>query len=78
MWSLSFPIRRITRAEYTVLFAALSSVSILLGGIGLVFAFRASAEQHEAAVALYRYSGCSIGLGVALILAFWGYRRLID
>ena len=78
MWSIAPPLKRITRAEYSVLFAALSSVSILLGGIGLVFAFRAPAQQHEAAVALYRYSGCSIAFGVVLILARWGYRRLTD
>jgi len=78
MWHLPTQLGRPRRAQYTVLFAALSSMSILLGGIGLVFAFRAPAEQHEAAVALYRYSGCSIAFGVVLILARWGYRRLTD
>jgi hypothetical protein len=76
MFSILPPSRKPTPSEYTVLVVFTSVVFILLGVVALVVGFRAPAEKHELAVVLeYRGAGC-LGIGVAIAVGYWLYRRL--
>ncbi|SPE51348.1 exported hypothetical protein [Verrucomicrobia bacterium] len=53
-------------------------VFIILGVIALVMAFRAPPEKHELAVALEHRGFWSLGIGAAIAVAFWLFRRFKD
>ena len=67
-----------TPAEYAVIAVLISGSLIILGVVGLVFAFRAPPEKHELALALEHYSAWAIGLGVGIALIAWLVRRLTE
>jgi len=72
------PSRKPTPSEYAVLVVFISAVFIILGVAALVVEFRAPAEKHDLAVALeYRGAWC-LGIGLAIAIGFWLYRRLVD
>jgi uncharacterized membrane protein HdeD (DUF308 family) len=78
MWWIPIPTRKPTPSEYAVLVVFIAAVFIILGVIALVMAFRAPAEKHELAVALeYRGAWC-LGIGVAIAIGFWLFRRIVD
>ncbi len=75
MFSFLPPSRKPTPSEYAVLVVFTSAVFIILGAVALVVGFRAPAEKHELAVALeYRGAWC-LGIGVAITVGHWLYRR---
>jgi len=51
---------------------------IAFGGVALVAAALAPPEKHDIAAGLVWYGGWSLGLGVALAVAYWLIRRLAD
>jgi len=77
---MRFPIpsRETTPAEYAVLVVFGAAFFIIVGVIALVMAFRAAPEKHDMAVALAHRGLWSIGLGVAIAIAYWLFRRLRD
>jgi hypothetical protein len=77
---MRFPIpsRETTPAEYAVLVVFGSAFFIIVGVIALVVAFRAPAEKHELAMAVAHRGFWSLGIGVAIGVAYWLYRRFKD
>ena len=77
---MRFPIpsRETTPAEYAVLVVFGAAFFIIVGAISLVVAFRAPPDKHETAAALTHRGLWSIGLGVAISIAYWLFRRLRD
>ena len=77
---MRFPIpsRETTPAEYAVLVVFAAAVFIIIGVIALVLAYRAPAENHDLAVALARRGFWSLGIGVAIAVAYWLFRRFKD
>jgi hypothetical protein len=73
-----FPMRKPTPSEYAVLVVASSLLFVVVGIIELVFAFRAPESKHEATVNLAEHGFWSLGIGVAIGLAYSLYRRLKD
>ena len=73
-----YPSREPTPAEYAVLVVFLSAAFIVVGLIALVVAWRAPAEKHESAVALAHHGLWSLGIGIAIAVAYWLYRRFRD
>ena len=67
-----------TPSDYAVIVVVGSAVSIVLGIVAVVMAFRAPPEKHDLAVHLEHLGFCSLGLGVVLAGIFWLYRRLMD
>ena len=56
----------------------ISAIFIILGVVALVVGFRAPADKHELAVAVeYRGAWC-LGIGIAIALGFWLFRRIGD
>lgn len=51
---------------------------IIVGVVALVMGFRAPTEKHEAAVALEHRGFLLLGIGVAIAIAYWLFRRLRD
>jgi Trk-type K+ transport system membrane component len=72
---MHLPTRKPTLSEYAVLVLLVAAILIILGAIGLVVAFRAPAAKHELAVALVHRASWSLGVGVALAVALWLFRR---
>jgi protein-S-isoprenylcysteine O-methyltransferase Ste14 len=76
MWWLFFPSKKTTPAECAVLVVFSAAVFVILGIVALVVAVRAPAEKHELAVALaYRGFWC-LGIGIAIAVVYWLFRRL--
>jgi hypothetical protein len=76
MWS--FPSKKPTLSEYAVLVVSSSIFFAVVGVIELVFAIRVPESNHELAVALaYRGFWC-LGIGIAIAVAYWLFRRLKD
>jgi hypothetical protein len=74
MW---FP-KKPTRSEYAVLVVSSSILFVVVGVIELLFAIRVPESNHELAVALaYRGFWC-LGMGLAIAVAYWLFRRLKD
>ncbi|HWW02112.1 MAG TPA: hypothetical protein VNZ64_20600 [Candidatus Acidoferrum sp.] len=73
-----YPSRETTPSEYAVLVVFLAAAFMIVGVIALVVAFRAPAEKHELAVALAHRGLWSLGIGIAIAVAYWLYRRLRD
>jgi len=77
---MRFPIpsRETTPVEYAVLVVFGAAFFIIVGLIALVIALRAPAEKHDLAVALAHRGLWSLGIGIAISLAYWLYCRLKD
>jgi len=77
---MRFPIpsRETTPAEYAVLVVFGAAVFIVIGVIALVVAYRAPAENHEMAVAVAHRGFWSLGIGIAIAVAYWLFRRFRD
>jgi len=71
-----YPSRETTPAEYAVLVVFGAAFFIILGLIMIVVAFRAPPEKHELAVAVGYRGLWSFGIGVAIAVGYWLYRRL--
>jgi hypothetical protein len=78
MFRLFPPSRKPTPSEYAVLVVFISAVFIILGIAALVVGFRAPAEKHDLAVALEHRGGWCLGIGMAIAIGFWLFRRIID
>jgi hypothetical protein len=77
MWFFP-PLKRPTPAEYAVLVVSSSMFFVVIGIIEVVFAIRAPDSEHELAVALAHRGLWSLGIGVAIALLYWLYRRSKD
>jgi hypothetical protein len=77
---MRFPIpsRETTPAEYAVLVVFGAAVFIVIGVIALVLAYRAPAENHDMAVAVAHRGLWSLGIGIAISVAYWLFRRFKD
>ena len=77
---MRFPIpsRETTPSEYAVLVVFIAVVFVILGVIALVVAIRAPAEKHELAVALANRGFWLLGIGAAIAVGFWLFRRFRD
>jgi L-asparagine transporter-like permease len=77
---MRFPIpsRETTPSEYAVLVVFIAVVFIILGVVALVVAFRAPAEKHDLAVALAHRGFWLLGIGGAIAVGFWLFRRFRD
>lgn len=73
-----YPSREPTPPEYAVLVVFIAAVFIIVGGVALVMGFRAPAEKHEVAVALEHRGFWLLGIGVAIAVGYWLFRRLRD
>ena len=73
---MNVPSKKPTPAEYAVIVVGSSILLIGFGVVALVFAMRAPASKHEAAVALAQRGFWCLGIGIAIALGFWLYRRL--
>ncbi len=73
-----YPSREPTPSEYAVLVVFVAVVFIILGVVALVMGLRAPAEKHEVAVALEHRGFWSLGIGVAIAVGYWLFRRLRD
>jgi len=74
----SLPLKKPTPSEYAVLVFSSSILFLVGGAISLVFAVRAPESKHELAVALaYRGFWC-LGIGIAIVVTYWLFRRLKD
>ena len=77
---MRFPIpsKETTPSEYAVLVVFIAVVFIFLGVIALVVVFRAPAEKHELAVVLEHRGFGLLGIGGAIAVGFWLFRRFRD
>jgi len=73
-----YPSREPTPSEYAVLVVFIAVVFIIVGMVALAMGLRAPAEKHEVAVALEHRGFWSLGIGVAIAVAYWLFRRLRD
>ena len=73
-----YPSRETTPCEYAVLVVFLSAAFIIIGIIALVVAFRAPPEKHELSVAVAHQGLWSLGIGIAIAVAYWLYRHFRD
>ena len=72
------PSKSPTPSEYVVLIFFIAAVCIILGIVELVIGFRAPAAKHDLAVALEYRGVICIGIGLAIIFAYWLYHQLVD
>ena len=72
------PTRKPTPSEYAVLVVFVAAAFIVVGVVALVVAFRAPAEKHDLAVELTYRGTWSLGIGVAIVVAYWLFRRFKD
>jgi hypothetical protein len=77
---MRFPIpsRETTPSEYAVLVVFIAVVFVILGVIALIVAIRAPAEKHDLAVALAHRGFWLLGIGAAIAVGFWLFRRFRD
>jgi L-asparagine transporter-like permease len=73
-----YPSREPTPSEYAVLVVFVAAALIIVGIVALVMGFRAPADKHEVAVALEHRGFVLLGVGVAIAIAYWLFRRLRD
>jgi L-asparagine transporter-like permease len=73
-----YPSRETTPSEYAVLVVFVAAALIIVGVVALVMGFRAPTEKHEVAVALEHRGFLLLGIGVAIAIAYWLFRRLRD
>ncbi len=78
MWFFFPPTQKPTGAEYIVIIWSVSLLCIVLGIVALIVAVRAPAEKHALALLLGRRGVVCIGIGIAIQVCYWVYRRLID
>ena len=67
-----------TPSEWAVLVWAFVVLLILAGVAGLIVSAFAPPEKHELAVELARYGLRSLGVGLALGVGLWAFRRFVD
>ena len=72
------PSKKPTPSEYAVLGLFISFAFIAVGIVALVIGFRAPEAKHDAAVALETHGAWCIGIGLAIAVGLWLYRRLVD
>jgi hypothetical protein len=72
------PSHKPTRSEWAVLLWFVAAVLIGFGAVAFVLAYRAPAEKAEEALALMHAGLWRAGIGVALLVGYWLYRRVID
>jgi hypothetical protein len=72
------PSKDSTPSERVVLIFFIAAVFIILGGVALVIGFRAAPEKHDLAVALEYRGAICIGIGLAIIFAYWLYHQIVD
>ena len=72
---MRFPPRNTTPSEYGVLIVFTFLGVIGLGVVGISIAFRAPEEKQELASVLMRCGWVSLGIGLAIAIAFWLFRR---
>jgi hypothetical protein len=77
---MRFPIpsRETTPSEYAVLVVFIAVVFVILGVIALIVAIRAPADKHDLAVALAHRGFWLLGIGAAITVGFWLFRRFRD
>jgi hypothetical protein len=75
---MRFPTQKPTPSEYTVLIVFASGVFVVLGVIALVVALRAPAEKQELVAAAIHWGLWLLGIGVAIAVGFWLFRRFMD
>jgi preprotein translocase subunit Sss1 len=75
---VSFGLKKPTPPEYAVLVVSSSVLFVVVGAIELVVAIRRPEREHELAVALTHRGFWCLGIGVAIALVYWLYRRLKD
>ena len=77
---MRFPIpsKETTPSEYAVLVVFIAAVFVILGVIALVVVFRAPAEKHDLSVALAHRGFWLLGIGAAIAVGFWLFRRFRD
>ena len=78
LWFPIVPTRKSTPSEYAVLVVSISVILIILGIIALVVASLAPVEKHELAEEVAHRGIWSLGIGVAIAIAYWLFRRLKD
>ena len=71
-----YPSRPTTPAEYAVLVVFGAVFFIVLGIVMVAVALRAPPEKHELAVVVGHRGLWSVGIGVAIAVAYWLYRRV--
>jgi hypothetical protein len=71
-----YPSRETTPGEYAVLVVFGAAFFIILGLIMVVVALRAPPEKRELAAAVEYRGFWSLGIGVAIAVAYWLYRRV--
>lgn len=67
-----------TPSEYVVLIFFIAAIFIVLGVVGLIIGFRASPEKHSLAAALEFRGAVCLGIGLAIIFAYWLYHQFVD
>jgi hypothetical protein len=65
------PIKRVTPAEYKVIFVSLGALLILTGLVGVIAGLLAPSDKAEAAKLAIHLGGGAIGIGVLFLLALW-------
>jgi L-asparagine transporter-like permease len=73
-----YPSRETTSSEYAVLVVFVAAALIIVGVVALVMGFRAPTEKQEVAVALEHRGFLLLGIGVAIAVAYWLFRRFRD
>ena len=77
MWFFP-PTKKPTPSEYAVLVVSSSILFVVVGVMALVVAIRAPESKHEVAVALAHRGFWCLGIGIAIGIAYWLFRRLKD
>lgn len=72
------PSKSPTPSEYVVLLFFIAAIFIILGIVALVIGFRAAPEKHDMAVALEFRGAVCLGIGLAIIFAYWLYHQFVD
>ena len=72
------PSKKPTPSEYAVLVWFVCAGFIIIGITAMVLGFRAPAAKHDLAVALEIRGAWFLGIGIAIAIAYWLYRRLVD
>ena len=70
-----YPSRETTPAEYAVLVIFGSAFFIIVGIVMVAVALRAPPEKHDLAVAVAYRGLWSLGIGMAIALGYWLFRR---
>ncbi len=75
---MRLPTQKPTPSEFAVLTVVASLAFIGLGVVAVIVGLRAPAEQHELAAEVMRGGLFSLGIGVAIAVGWWLFRRFTD